>query len=64
MKEFPTNIAARFRIPLGKDFHTLPSDVVCRIVDAAKTYGYRKPCNANGSTGRYFYAYLNRACSK
>lgn len=54
-------IAMVNNIPLHQDFHALGSDTVTRIVDAAKAYGYRKPKNANGSTGRYFYAYLCRA---
>ena len=37
-------------IPLHVDFHMLPSEIVDRILIAAKEYGYRKPKNANGST--------------
>lgn len=55
-----TRLAARFNIPLDQNFHTLDSFTVERILDAADDYGYRKPANANGSRGRYFYAYLNR----
>lgn len=58
-RDYSSYVAA-YRIPLGQEFCTLRSDVVCRIVDAAKAAGYRKPKNANGSTGRYFYALLNR----
>ncbi len=28
--------------------------------DLAREYGYRKPKNANGSTGRYFFARMQR----
>ena len=54
------NIATKFKIPLDRDFHALDSDVVCRILEAAVYWGYRKPKNANGSRARYFYAYLSR----
>lgn len=47
-------------VPLGEDFHRLPSSVVDGIVAAAEAYGYRKPRNANGSKARYFYAFANR----
>lgn len=47
-------------IPPGRDFHTLNSQHVQNIVDAAKARRYKAPKNANGSTARYFYAYLNR----
>lgn len=30
------------------------------LADLAKSFGYRKPKNANGSTSRYFFALLNR----
>lgn len=46
----------------GRDFYALPSSSVDVIVEAAKRVGYRKPKNANGSRGRYFYAYLERVC--
>lgn len=56
-----TQIASAHNIPMGVDFHTLSSDVVHKILDAAKEFNYRKPKNANGSKARYFYARLNRA---
>lgn len=55
------HIATAHNIPLGVDFHTLASDVVHRILDAADARKYRKPKTANGSRARYFYAMLNRA---
>lgn len=46
--------------PITKDFYELSSsevDVVLTHADAAK---YRKPKNANGSRGRYYWAKLQR----
>lgn len=48
-------------ISLDADFHTLASSQVDVIVDLAKRAGYRKPKNANGSTGRYYFEALVRA---
>lgn len=56
-----TSLATQFHIPLGRDFHTLTCSEVCRVLEAADHMKYRKPRNANGSRGRYFYAALNRA---
>jgi hypothetical protein len=47
-------------IDLTADFHTLSTDEVDVIVAQAKAHGYRKPKNANGSTGRYFFQLLKR----
>lgn len=47
-------------VELGADYHRLNSDRVLALVDAAKAHGYKKPKDANGSTGRYFHAYLQR----
>lgn len=47
-------------VPLGEDFHRLPSSTVDKIVDAANEYRYRKPRNANGSRARCFYEFANR----
>lgn len=57
------DIATKFQIPLAANFHELGSAVVCRILEAAVYWGYRKPKNANGSRARYFYAYLSRAAA-
>jgi hypothetical protein len=46
---------------LTADFYTLNSDTVLQLVDVAKAVGYRRPSNANGSTARYFFAYLARS---
>lgn len=47
-------------VDFSADFHALNSAAVDALVQAAKAAGYRKPKNANGSTARYFFAYLNR----
>lgn len=43
------------------DFFTLPADTVEALLAEADRHGYRKPRNANGSRGRYFYAYILRS---
>ena len=57
-------LASRYGIPLGRNFHSLNFDVVNSIRLAAKSRKYRAPKNANGSTARYFYAYLQRAARR
>ena len=49
------------RLKLTADFFTLDSDTVLQLVDVAKAVGYRAPKNRNGSTARYFFAYLARS---
>lgn len=56
-----SQIATNYRIPLNADFHTLPTDTVGRIIEAADARKYRAPKNANGSRARYFHAMLVRA---
>lgn len=51
-------------INFEQDFHELRSDAVDFLVALAKTYRYRKPKNANGSTGRYFFSLLQREWCK
>ncbi len=58
------NVAARYGFPLNVDFHTLTTDQVEAVLQAADSVGYRKPANANGSRARYFHAYLVRAATK
>lgn len=43
------------------DFHTLSSSEVDALLAQADRLKYRKPQNANGSRGRYFYAACQRA---
>lgn len=47
-------------ISLKENFHTLRPSQVEAIVQLAKESGYRKPRNANGSTGRYYFQALAR----
>lgn len=54
----------RLGIPLGNDYHTLHSSKAQELADEAKKAGYRKPANANGSTGRYFHDYLQRKAGR
>lgn len=42
------------------DADTLHSTTVDALLEVAKERGYRKPKNANGSRGRYWYEYLRR----
>lgn len=44
----------------GEDFHTLNSYQVSRVVEVAKSCGYRPPKIRNGSPARYFYQFLQR----
>jgi hypothetical protein len=53
-------LTASHGIDFAADFHTLSQSQACALADAARAHGYRKPRNANGSTARYFFAYLTR----
>lgn len=44
------------------DFDTLSSSKVSELLEVADAVKYRKPKNANGSRGRYFFARLQRQC--
>lgn len=63
-RKIATDIFLDMGIPEGYDFHELSSSQVDSVLKAAALYGYKKPRNANGSTARYFYAYLNRSFNK
>lgn len=63
-KSNATGLASQFHIPLGRDWFTLNNSEVCNVIEAADHVKYRKPKNANGSRGRYFYARLNRAARR
>ncbi len=43
------------RIPLGADFHTLPTSQVVALLAEADRVRYQRPRNANASRARYFY---------
>ena len=49
----------RLGVPISKNFFTLTPAQVDRLIEVADEMKYRKPKNASGSRGRYFYAYLN-----
>jgi hypothetical protein len=51
-------------IPPHADFFTLSASQVNDLLTFADDQGYRKPRNANGSRGRYWYAYLQRSARK
>ena len=44
----------------SKDYLQQASGVQTEMAAIAKLAGYRKPKTASGSTGRYFFNYLNR----
>lgn len=45
---------------VGQDFDTLRSSQVDELLVEADRVRYRKPKNANGSRGRYFYTLMQR----
>jgi len=47
-------------VSISDDYHTLSNSQVDALLEHAKKQKYRKPKNANGSTGRYFHAKLQR----
>lgn len=51
-------------IPKGTNFFTLGQSQVSTLLTYADRYKYRAPKNANGSRGRYFHAYVERAASR
>lgn len=57
-------LAAQFGFTLDRDFYTLRASTVCQVLEAADLVKYRKPRDANGSRGSYFYAYLQRAAAR
>lgn len=46
----------------NSNFFTLSASKVTELLEVADAVGYRKPRNANGSRGRYFFAHLQRRC--
>ena len=46
------------------NFYTLSASQVDSLLSLADLVKYRKPRNANGSRGRYFYEYLRRTVSQ
>lgn len=49
-----------YNVPLDQNFFSLDSETVSRVVEAGKTYGYRKRKDAPGSYARMFYQYACR----
>lgn len=45
-------------VDFNKDFHA--QSISPELGALAKLVGYRKPANASGSTGRYFFTYLKK----
>jgi len=56
-------IASQFNLAT-RDFHTLSFGEEFALADLARQCGYRKPRNANGSTARYFAAYVVKKAYK
>lgn len=57
-KEDARNKVRHAGISLHDNFFTLPASKVSVLLEVADEMGYQKPKNANGSRGRYFFAYL------
>jgi len=55
-------MAKKVGVDFNKDFHA--QSYGAELAALAKLAGYRKPKNANGSTGRYFFAHLDRLSEK
>jgi hypothetical protein len=53
-------ILANCAVPIGADFHTLPSHKVDSLLAWADKQRYRKSKAANGSRARYFHDMLQR----
>lgn len=47
-------------IDFKADFFTLPPSAIELLLEEADRQKYRKPKNANGSRGRYFYTAIQR----
>jgi len=57
-KEDARNKLRRAGISMSANYYILRPDEVSRLVEVADEMGYRKPQNASGSRGRYFFSYL------
>ena len=60
-KEDARNLLRSKGISFKANFYTLRPSEVDRLLEVADMMHYRKPKNANGSRGRYFFAYLKSA---
>lgn len=63
-KQTARAILSACHIPLGANFYGLSSDEVGDLLAYADAHKYRQPKHANGSRGRYFYAFVQRVASK
>lgn len=55
-------LAKKEGVDFSKDFHA--QSVGGIMTDIAKLEGYRKPQNASGSRGRYFFYHIQRIANK
>ncbi len=54
-------LARQANIPLIGDYYAVINSCHAGdLAEIARTVGYRRPKNANGSTSRYFFEYLKR----
>ena len=60
-KQEAKKLAIKAGINFDADYHQLRSSQVSDLMAICKLTKYRKPTSASGSTGRYFYSYLQRA---
>lgn len=60
-REEARRLAEKQGINFHANFYTLRNSQVDSLLAIAKLQGYQKPKNANGSKGRYFFYYLQRA---
>jgi hypothetical protein len=60
------NAALNYGIDIrnGNFFRDVSLSQSCFLAELAKEVGYRKPKNANGSTGRYFFEHLKKQFNK
>ncbi len=58
------NILTYCGISANEDFHALKAEQIANLLAFAYERKYRKPKNANGSSGRCFHAYVIRATKR
>lgn len=63
-RERARGILARCRVAVGANFYALRQETVSALLAEADAHKYRAPRNANGSRGRYWHEYLQRAAAK
>lgn len=63
-KQNAIEVLKRLNAQPGQDFFTMSPAQVCDLLVEADRMKYRKPKNANGSRGRYFYAMLQRRAAR